>query len=61
MRLFLIGAFQDIVHADLVEVSQCAQDPRRHHPLSGFVVGIGPLRNVDCGANLGLRQIVVLP
>ena len=55
------GTAQKIVYADLIKVSQSAENMRRNHPLPAFVVGVCPLRDVDCGTHLGLRQISIFP
>lgn len=59
--LFFLCPLQDIIHADLIKVSQGAQHPRRDHSLAGFIVGVSPLRNIDSRAHLGLSQVSVLP
>ena len=55
------GTAQKIVYADLIKVSQSAENMRRNHPLPAFVIGVCPLRDVDCGTHLGLRQISIFP
>lgn len=60
IRLWIAGPLQDIVYADMVEVGQSAQDPGRNHSLAALVIGVGPLGNIDGGANFGLRQVFVL-
>ncbi len=53
--LFFVGAFQEIIHADPVEIRQRAQHAGRDHPLAALVVGIGPLRHIDRRAHLCLH------
>ena len=53
--LFFVGAFQEIIHADPVEIRQRAQYAGRDHPLAALVVGIGPLRHIDRRAHLCLH------
>lgn len=57
----LVCAVQQVVHADMMKVRQRAQHLGRQHPLAALIVCICPLGNAHSGADLGLRQVLVLP
>ncbi len=52
---FYIRSAQNVVYTDLVKIRQSTEYMGRNHTLSAFIVSIGPLRYVDCVANLNLR------
>ena len=58
---FPVGAAKEIVHADLIKVSQGTEYMRRDHPLSAFIISICPLGNIDCCSHLRLREVVIFP
>ena len=57
----VIGALQQVIHAYMIEVCQCAENLRRKHSLSAFVICVCPLGYTYGGTCLGLCQIVVFP
>lgn len=55
-----VRSAEDIVYADVIEVSKRTKHLRRYHALTAFVVGICSLRHVYSFADLLLRQIRIL-
>lgn len=52
---FYIRSAQNVVYTDLVKIRQSTEYMGRNHTLTAFIVSIGPLRYVNCVANLSLR------
>lgn len=58
---FDICALQKVVNADMVKIRESAQNLRRQHPLTAFIICVCPLGDTDGGADLRLGQIRILP
>ena len=58
---FLVGAFQDIIHAHLVKIRQGTEHLRGDHPLTAFIIGVGALRIPKRIADFLLGHIAVFP
>ena len=54
------GTAQEIVHTGMVVVRQPAQDLRRDHMVAPFIVGIGPLCDIDGSAQFFLGKVFIL-
>ena len=51
---FFIGQAQEIVYTDVMILGQRRKNLRRHHALTTFIIGVGPLWHIDLLAHLGL-------
>jgi len=59
--LLLICQAQNIVYAHMVVLGKGNQHLGRNHPLTGFVVCVGALGDIDAGTQLCLGQVGIFP
>ena len=53
----MVSEFEQIVNADMIELSQSDKNLRRDHSFAAFIVSIGSLRDIDLLANFSLSEV----
>ena len=53
----LVSEFEQIVNADMIELSQGNKNLRRDHAFAAFVISVGSLRDIDYLADFSLCEV----